>query len=115
MASAGRALAPAWTAACSATVVPSLYLTSTSPGTYDAAAAPAGAARTARASAAGRSERLRIGYGAETSVRTREPPAYKEVVGLGRRLLPAAVNVCVTGATGFIGAHVARLEAELGA
>jgi dihydroflavonol-4-reductase len=37
-----------------------------------------------------------------------------EVVRRRRGILPAAVTVCVTGATGFIGAHVARLEAKRG-
>src|SRR4051794_32166291 len=106
--------ASAWAAACSDPVAPSLYLTNTWPGTYGAAAAPAGAPNTTRARVAGRSERLRIGYRATTSVRTREHPAYREVVGSGRPFLSTAMTVCVTGATGFIGAHVARLEVERG-
>jgi dihydroflavonol-4-reductase len=43
-----------------------------------------------------------MGYGARRSVRTHQQPAYEEVV-----------TVCVTGATGFIGSHVANLAAEI--
>jgi dihydroflavonol-4-reductase len=43
-----------------------------------------------------------MGYGARRSVRTHEQTAYGEVV-----------TVCVTGATGFIGSHVANLAADV--
>ena len=42
-----------------------------------------------------------MGYGALRSVRTLQQPDYGEVV-----------RVCVTGATGYIGAHVAKLAAD---
>jgi dihydroflavonol-4-reductase len=45
-----------------------------------------------------------MGYGAWLSVRIAEHPGRSEVV-----------TVCVTGATGFIGGHVARLQSERGA
>jgi len=52
-----------------------------------------------------------LGYGGESSVRTGEHLSGTQVVALGR---PSAVTVCVTGATGFIGGHIARLESERG-
>jgi dihydroflavonol-4-reductase len=44
-----------------------------------------------------------LGYGALRSVRTLEQRASREVV-----------TICITGATGFIGAHLAKLAAEAG-
>src|SRR5215211_3502827 len=85
------------------------YLTSTSPGTYfTALAEPGTAARRIRASAAGRRRRIGIALRCLRSVRVGEHPAPGEVAR-------GAVTSCITGATGFIGGHVARLKSEAGA
>jgi dihydroflavonol-4-reductase len=51
-----------------------------------------------------------LGYGAASSVRTQEHPAQGEVSSAGR----ARVKVCLTGATGFVGGHLAKRLVERG-
>src|SRR6185295_14740250 len=65
------------------------------------ASAVAARASVPRRAEARRKRRVGIGYGALRSVRTLEQRTSGEVV-----------RVCVTGATGFIGAHVTKLAAE---
>src|SRR5437763_6468176 len=87
----------------------------TLPGATAAACAPAGAAATSRAAAtAGNGRRMRIGYGAG-SVRSPKQGTGREVVTrIGKSPVPHEMKTCVTGATGFVGGHVAKLLVERG-
>src|SRR3954453_3702677 len=58
--------------------------------------------------------RVGIGYGAVTTVRSGKHPADREVVTPRRASDLLSMTVCVTGATGFVGAHVVRLLVRRG-
>src|ERR671914_1074434 len=73
----------------------------TSSGTYSPPRALAGAVSSTPRAAIRRRRRICIGLRWASSVRTHEQIAHAEVV-----------TVCVTGATGFIGAHVAQLASQ---
>src|SRR3954470_110307 len=75
--------------------------------------APAGARSSAKARAAARIRGLLIEYGGYEVLPANEHPVYREVV-TPRQVGAALVIVCVTGATGFIGGHVAQLQSRKG-
>ena len=52
-----------------------------------------------------------MGYGLSTSARAQRQPAY---VVTPSALARASLRICITGATGFVGGHAARLLAEHG-
>src|SRR5256714_3564954 len=82
---------------------------------WTGACAAAGPATTSRAAAmAGNGRRMRIGYGAGSVRLPKQRTGLEVAAAIGTSAPGREMKACVTGATGYVGGHVAKLLADRG-